>query len=327
MARYRRTARRDRRKPIFPVVLCVLFIAVAFYGARIAWSAKTADALASNVAQGQPPQQHGTQSSSTQESSSAADLRAECAILYDVHQNMILYKKNHTQRCEPASLTKLLTVLTACSYQGDAIRYTIGDEIDLIGANSSIAYLRKGDVLSFEAIVDAVLLSSGNDATYSLAVNLARRHGGERLSDREALTYFVGMMNQTASDIGCTDSHFMTVDGYPDAQHYSTAVDLLRIAVAAINNPTMAGSMAKSKAYHMFHSGRDVVWETTNKLLRKDSEHYYAYATGMKTGSTSSTDYSLAASAEKDGATLIAIVIGAPSDGVRFEEAVKLLDR
>lgn len=327
MARYRKTAMRGSRKSVLPAVLCVLFAAVAFLGARIVWFAKTADALAPNMAQVPPTQQHSAQPSSVQESSSTADLRAQCAILYDVNQNMILFEKNHTQRCEPASLTKLLTVLTACSYQGEAIRYTVGDEIDLIGPNSSIAYLRKGDVLSFEAIVDAVLLSSGNDATYSLAVNLARHHGGEHLSDREALAYFVGMMNQTASDIGCTDSHFMTVDGYPDTQHYATAVDLLRIAVAAINNPAMANSMAKSRAYHMFHSGRDVVWETTNKLLRKDSEHYYAYATGMKTGSTSSTDYSLAASAEKDGATLIAIVIGAPSDGVRFEEAVKLLDR
>lgn len=216
-------------------------------------------------------------------------------------------------------------MLTACSHQGDAIRYTVGDEIDLIGSNSSIAYLRKGDVLSFEAIVDAVLLSSGNDATYSLAVNLARHHGGEHLSDSEALAYFVEMMNQTAGDIGCTDSHFVTVDGYPDAQHYSTAMDILRIAVAAIHNPVMERSMAKSKAYHVFHSGRDVVWENTNKLLRQESEYYYAPATGMKTGSTSSTDYALAASAESDGTTRIAIVLGAPSNGARFEEALALL--
>lgn len=327
MVRYRKTAMRSRRKSIFPIIFCIAFIFMAFFGLGTLWFAKTSEVLAADMQQVQPAQeQHSVQEAPVQDESSAASFNAECVILYDVNQNMILFEKNYTQRCEPASLTKLLTVLTACRYQGDTIRYTVGDEIDLIGSNSSIAYLRKGDVLSFEAIVDAVLLSSGNDATYSLAVNLARYHGGERLSDHEALEYFVELMNETANDIGCTDSHFMTVDGYPDVQHYSTAVDLLRIAIAAINNPIMENSMSKSKAYHMFHSGRDVVWENTNKLLWQESEYYYAYATGMKTGSTSNTDYSLAASAEKDGRQIIAIILGAPSNGARFEEAISLFN-
>lgn len=257
---------------------------------------------------------------------SGSPLSAECVMLYDVAQNRVLYEENASQRCDPGSLTKLLTVLTACMMQGDAIHYSVGDEIDLIGYNSSIAYLRKGDVLSFEAIVDAVMLSSGNDATYALAVNLARYHGGNHLSGEGALAYFAGLMNETAQAIGCTDSNFITVDGYPDAQHYATPMDLLRIAIAAADNPTIAKSMAKSRAYHMFDSGRDVVWETTNKLLKRESPYRYTYATGMKTGSTSNTDYSLAASAEKDGRTLIAIVVGAPTDGQRFDDAILLFE-
>lgn len=248
------------------------------------------------------------------------------AILYDAENNQLLYEKNATQRCEPASLTKLLTVLTACENGGESLRYLVGEEIDHIGDNSSVAYLRQGDELSFEAIVDAVLLSSGNDATYALAVNVARHQAGQQLSVEEALSYFAGLMNATAQRIGCVDSHFVTVDGYPDAGHYATAQDLLRIALAAAESPVVADAMGKSRAYHMFYSGREVVWETTNELLRADSDYAYPYATGMKTGSASASSYSLAASAEKDGQQLIAILVASGSNDARFRDAISLFD-
>lgn len=316
MYQYHNTYAWRRKWHRFPFLLCLLILITLFLGFNVMQFITSPKALAADIAQYHP----------AQEGASALALSAECAVLYDMNQDAILYEKNYMQRSEPGSLTKLLTVLTACIYHDNAIRYTVGDEIDLIGYNSSIAYLRKGDILSFEAIVDAVMLSSGNDATFTLAVNLARYHGGAHLSDEEALSYFVGLMNETAQAIGCTDSNFITVDGYPDTQHYSTPMDLLRIAIAAANSETVAKSMARSRAYHVFYSGRDVVWETTNKLLKKDSSYYYAYATGMKTGSTSSTDYSLAASADKDGTKLIAIILGAPSDGERFSDAVLLFE-
>lgn len=250
---------------------------------------------------------------------------AECAVLLNLTEGRILYEKNALQHCEPASLTKLLTVLTAYANGGEYIDYTVGNEIDLIGSNSSIAYLRKGDVLSFEAIVDAVLLSSGNDAAYTLAVNSARYARGGTLTDEEALSVFAEMMNHTAETLGCVDSHFVSVDGYPNQEHYSTAYDMLRIAATAANTPVTAASVAQSRAYHKFQSDRDAVWETTNLLLKKDSPYYYAYATGMKTGSTGE-GYSLAASAQKGDTCLIAIVIGASSDASRFQEAIALFE-
>ncbi|MCL1855294.1 MAG: hypothetical protein FWF86_06130, partial [Clostridia bacterium] len=237
-------------------------------------------------------------------------LSAECAILYDLSNGRILYEKNAARRCAPASLTKLLTVLTAYAYGGENIEYTVGSEIDLIGNNSSVAFLRKGNVLSFHAIVDAVLLPSGNDAAYALAVNAARYADDKKRSDEEALIMFANLMNETAEALGCTDSHFTAVDGYPGSEHYSTAYDMLRIAIAAANTPVIAKSAAKSRAYHVFLSKREVVWETTNLLLKKDSGFFYQYATGMKTGSTGEA-YNLAASAEKEGTSLVAIVLNA----------------
>lgn len=268
---------------------------------------------------------HAVEISISRSNGSALSVDAEAALLYDIAEGRVLYEKNAAERCEPASLTKLLTVLTAYANGGERVRYTVGDEISLIGGNSSIAYLRKGNVLSFEAIVDGVLLCSGNDATYTLAVNVARAARGESLSDTEALAYFAELMNETANSLGCADSHFTTVDGYPSADHYSTAYDLLAIAVEAMNTPVISASVSKSRAYHVFDSGREVVWETTNMLLKKDSPYYYEYATGMKTGSTGE-GFSLAASAEKDGVRRIAIVLNATSDGGRFQDAVKLFE-
>jgi D-alanyl-D-alanine carboxypeptidase (penicillin-binding protein 5/6) len=193
----------------------------------------------------------------------------------------------------------------------------VGDEIGLIGSNSSIAYLGEGNVLSFEAIVDAVLLSSGDDTTYTLAVNVAREKAKRSLSATEALAYFAELMNETANNLGCTHSHFSTVDGYPSPDHYSTAYDLLTIAIEAMNTPLICESVSQSRAYHVFLSGREAVWEATNLLLKEDSPYYYEYATGIKTGSTGE-GYSLAASAEKDGVKRIAIILNAASDGGRF---------
>lgn len=256
---------------------------------------------------------------------STLTLSAECAVLYDLSNGQILYEKNAMQPCEPASLTKILAVLTAYANGGENIRYTVGDEIDLIGSNSSIAFLRKGNILSFKAIVDAVLLPSGNDAAYTLAVNVARQVGGKKLAIEEALEVFANLMNDVADALGCADSHFVSVDGYPSPEHYSTAYDMLRIAIATANTSVTAESVAKSRAYHVFHNGREVVWETTNLLLKKDSGYYYKCATGMKTGSTGK-GYSLAASAEKDGTRLIAVLLNADSEGNRFQEAIALFE-
>jgi len=255
----------------------------------------------------------------------ALTLSAECAVLYDLSNSQILYEKNASRRCQPASLTKLLTVLAAYANGGENIKYTVGSEIGMIGSNSSIAYLRRGNVLSFQTIVDAVLLPSGNDAAYTMAVNVARHVNGKNLTDEEALNVFAGLMNETANALGCADSHFISVDGYPSKDHYSTAYDMLRIAIAAANTPVIAKSAAKSQAYHVFLSKREVVWETTNLLLRKDSGYYYECATGMKTGSTGK-GFSLAASAEKDGTCLIAVLIDADHDGMRFQEAIALFE-
>ena len=253
-------------------------------------------------------------------------LSAECAVLYDLTNSRILYEKNAAQRCEPASLTKLLTVLTAYANDGTAIEYTVGDEIEMIGSNSSTAYLREKNVLSFHSLVDAVMLASGNDAAYTLAVNLAREaEGNKQLQNEAALASFAGLMNDAAKTLGCTDSHFVSVDGYPSPEHYTTAYDMLRIAITAANTPLTAKSAARTRAYHVFISGREAIWETTNLLLKSDSEYYYPYATGLKTGSTGE-GFSLAASAEKEGVRLIAILINANGEAERFREAAALFE-
>lgn len=237
----------------------------------------------------------------------------------------VIYSKNSSERCYPASLTKLLTVSAAAKVVGKDYLFTVGDEIDLICKGSTIAYLKKGDVLDFVTLVDALLLPSGNDAAYVMAVGAGRAYSGNpNLSVNQALEVFISLMNKTAEELGCTDSHFVTPDGYHNENHYTTASDMLKIALHAANLDIVRNSVCQSKARHVFESGRDITWGNTNKLLSTKSDFYYSSAIGMKTGATDEAGKCLIAVAEKDGKEVIAVILNAASDEERYRDAIKV---
>ena len=111
--------------------------------------------------------------------------------------------------------------------------------------------LQKGQRLTFEMLLDALLLPSGNDAAYVMAAGVGRLYAGDdSLPAEEAVAVFVGLMNQTAQRIGATDSHFVTPDGYHDDDHYTTAMDMMRIALYASTFDVVRESYGKSEASH-----------------------------------------------------------------------------
>ncbi|MBR2325291.1 MAG: D-alanyl-D-alanine carboxypeptidase, partial [Clostridia bacterium] len=96
--------------------------------------------------------------------------------------------------------------------------------------------------------LDAMLVPSGNDAAYTIAVGVARLKYGDDLTDKQAVAKFAELMNQTAEEIGTKNSHFSVPDGYYRADHYSTPADLLLIARAAMEMPAIRASVAKPSA-------------------------------------------------------------------------------
>ncbi len=248
-------------------------------------------------------------------------------ILADVTNGKTLYAKNAEEKCYPASLTKLLTALVAADHAEADTILTIGDEVYMIDPQSSRAYLTVGTRLTMENLLQALLLPSGNDAAYSVAVQVGRLIAdNESLDKTAAINRFCDEMNKKATALGCTNSHFENPDGIHSANHYTTAADMLKIAAAALQNDMIANIVSTPVVNTTLLSGQGVNWHNTNRLVQENNVYSFAGATGLKTGSTDEAGYCLAASAEREGKTCVAIVMGAAEENGRWEDAGGLLD-
>ena len=119
---------------------------------------------------------------------------------------------------------------------------------------------------------------------------------------------------------------FANPDGIHQADHYTTAADMLKIAACALQNDTIATVVATPIVNTTLLSGQTVTWKNSNRLIQENNAFSYAGATGLKTGSTTEAGYCLAASATREGKTCIAIVMGSKVESGRWEDASGLLD-
>ncbi|MBE5958159.1 MAG: D-alanyl-D-alanine carboxypeptidase [Lachnospiraceae bacterium] len=253
-------------------------------------------------------------------------LVAKGAVLIDCDSKQVIYEKNADAMMAPASTTKLATAITAVNLFNEDDEIVVGNEINLIASDSSKAGFKKGEKLTFKELLEGMLLSSGNDAAYVIA-----KAGGEKLledniayDDKEitidqCIKRFVYEMNKNVSDIGADNSNFTTPDGYDEAEQYTTAMDLSKIAMVALENEELKSIFAMQKAVAKGHT-----FTTTNELMLKSSDYYYEYAIGMKTGSTGAAGKCLVSAATKDGRTCISVVLNSDTEG-RYEDSLKLL--
>lgn len=138
------------------------------------------------------------------------------------------------------------------------------------------------------------------------------------MKNSDAVNYFCNLMNEYAKSIGCTNSFFVNPEGWDDPNHFSTAEDMTKVAVQAVNNAIISSiaNLHRNKFY--FASGENITWTNTNLLLDPDSEYYYSFAHGLKTGTTNSAGKCLVAYAEKDGRKLLILAYGCKEDEDRF---------
>lgn len=250
------------------------------------------------------------------------EVKANGLVLYDSTSDSFLYERDADKRCYPASITKLLTAITASDYLNMTDVVTVGNEVNLIGPGSSTAYLQVGYKLTFEQLMDSMMIVSGNDAAYVMAVWAGRKIlGTERGKIEDALNAFIEKMNEKAVSIGMTSTHFSNPDGYHDDDHYTTPRDLAILCKTALRNRVIATSCGKTEVKYSIVSGQTVSYKSTNAFLSN-----YEYATGLKTGTTNEAGYCLAASAFKDGRELIAIIIGSDTTSSRFVYAGEIFD-
>ena len=223
----------------------------------------------------------------------------------------VLYAVNEHEPLEPASVTKVMTILlTMEAIDSGSLSYddTVTASAYACSMGGSQIWLKENEQLTVEDMLKAVCVVSANDASVALAEHLA--------GSAEA---FVEQMNQRAAELGMADTHFVNPTGLPAKGHVTSAHDIALMSRELIlNHPdirrftTIWTDSLRDGAFGL---------SNTNKLIR-----FYPGATGLKTGSTDAALYCLSATAERDGMELISVVMGAPTSTQRFEGAKVLLN-
>lgn len=257
-------------------------------------------------------------------------VNAEAAVLVDLKTKSILYGKNMNEKRSPASTTKLMTALTVLQVMNLNDVVTIGNEVNMIAADSSKAGFSKGQVTTVEELLNGMLICSGNDAAYILAkatgeaiFNNNISNEGKKFTEAQCVERFVLEMNKNVRDMELKNTHFTSPDGYDEKNQYTTASDLSKIAIEAYGNETIA-KICSRQSYTSETLKR--TWTNTNELLNKNSDFYYKYCVGLKTGSTDGAGKCLVCAGKKDDTECISVVLGESSDEHRFKDAKTLLE-
>jgi len=258
---------------------------------------------------------------------------AKAVILYERNSDTLIYNWNGDAKIYPSSMVKLMTALVALEYGELSTEITVTKRaLSYVAIGSVSAKLVTGERVTLEDLLYCMMVASANDAATVIAEHIA----GSQDS-------FVQLMNEKASALGCTGTHFSNTHGLHDEQTYTTARDLCKILDAALDNPDFK-KLFTAKAYTVPKTNKSDSREiiTSNYMMTKDGipRYYHKYydsrVTGGKTGATDAAGRCLTVTAEENGMEILAIVMGATPtyepDGLSlktfgsFEEMMVLLD-
>lgn len=238
------------------------------------------------------------------------DSSVKSALLMDAETGQILWGREPDTQREPASVTKVMTMLLVCealdegTLQPDQMVTASAHAAEMGGSQ---IFLKEGEQMTVTDLLKAVAVVSGNDAAVALAEAVA---GTE--------TAFVERMNQRAIQLGMEQTHFVNCTGLPVEGHLTTAHD-----IAIMSRELLSHDRIREFTSIWMDSLRDgeFALSSTNKLLKS-----YDGCTGLKTGYTSAAGHCISASARRDDRELIAVVLGAADSKERFSTAASLLD-
>ena len=248
----------------------------------------------------------------------APEIEAPSYILIEASTGQVICEENATERRSPASITKIMTLLLIFDYL-DTGRISLDSEVMTSAHAKSMGgsqvFLEEGEIQTLDTIIKCIAVASGNDASVAAAEFIA---GSE--------TEFVKLMNEKAQELGMQDTHFEDCSGLSESDdHYTTAKDVSIMSRELITkHPEVLAytQIWMEDITHVTSQGSsNFTLSSTNKLLKM-----YEWTTGLKTGSTSKALYCLSATASKDNIDLIAVVMGSPSNKVRFQDAMALLN-
>lgn len=235
---------------------------------------------------------------------------AEAACMIDADTGKILYQVNPTKWMHPASTTKIVTLITALDQKADVLDQPL--QISSYAANTEPSSLgiAPGDQLSVREALRGMMVVSGNDAAVAVAETLGGSVAG-----------YADMMNAEAVKMGATHTHFVNPNGLTAPKHYTTAVDMAKMAAYGMKHFPEFRYIVSLTSYDVqYLNGRAPKHvTTTNHFLTSG----YKGANGIKTGFTNAAGDCLVASATRDGHTLIVVLF---NDDNRWIDAPAILD-
>lgn len=242
-------------------------------------------------------------------------VKSQSAVLIDANTGTILYEKNPNEKLEPASITKIMTLLLAFEAV-DSGEISLTDKVKISArawkTGGSQVFLGSGEEQTVETLLKCITIASANDASVAIAEYISGSVDG-----------FVNLMNQKAKSLGMHNTNFTNPHGLSQSNHYTTAID---IAI-------MSRELVKYEKFfewstvwmdHLEHTDkkRDMTMlANTNKLLGK-----YEGLDGLKTGFHQKAGFCFAGTAVQDNFRLISVVLNAENSKQRFEDTINLLD-
>lgn len=238
-------------------------------------------------------------------------VEAQAALLMEKTTGQVLYAKNEHEQLEPASVTKVMTLLLAMEALDEGrIRYDDTVTVSAYAASmgGSQVFLSEGEQITVEDLFKAICVASGNDASVAMAEHIA---GVTEL--------FVEQMNARAKQLGMSDTHFVNCTGLPAEGHVTSAWDIALMSRELIlHHPDIRRF---TTIWMDTLRGGSFQLSNTNKLIR-----FYDGATGLKTGSTDAAGFCISATAERDGMELIAVIMKGQTADKRNTDAKTLLN-
>lgn len=233
------------------------------------------------------------------------DFTAKSVIVMDVNSGVILLEKNSQTPVKPASTTKIMSALVALEHYKLSEVIEVGDIGKIEGQKMN---LLPGEKITAESLLYGLLVASANDAALVLAKNFPA-----------GLPGFVWAMNQKAYLLKLENSHFTNPVGYDEEDHYSTALDLAKLAVYAMENQEFV-KIVGTKKITIFDISGTISHRLTNInfLVGK-----LPGVKGVKTGWTQQAGECLVTFVEQEGKKIVTVVLGSQD---RFKETEKLIN-
>ena len=238
---------------------------------------------------------------------------AKSAVLIEASTGEILYQNNQDERLEPASMTKMMSMLLILeSIDKGIIKWddivTVSENASSMGGSQIL--LETNEKMSVSDLFKGIAVASGNDAVVAMAEKIAGTEEG-----------FVNMMNEKAKELGLKNTNFKNPHGLTAANHYSSAYDMAMIAKELVKYDKLFEYTSIYEDYLRKGTDKEIWLVNTNKLVR-----FYDGVDGLKTGYTKTAGYCLTATAKKNNMRVIAVVMGEPDSKTRNSEVSQMLD-